>query len=180
MATKVRVMHYVNQFFAGVGGEDKADTPPGSLEGAVGPGKRLQNLLGDAAEIVVSLYCGDNYFSEHHDDVVKKVLEIVKARDIKRVVAGPAFASGRYGLSCIEVCHSVSNSLGFDCITAMYPKNPGIEIYKKYKDRKVFALPTTEVVSGMEDALTKMAGFISKLAAGSEIGLASEEGYIPR
>lgn len=180
MATKVRVMHYLNQFFAGVGGEDKADAPPGSLEGAVGPGKRLQNLLGDAAEIVVSAYCGDNYFSEHHDKTVKKILEIAKAHDIKIVVAGPAFASGRYGLSCIEACQSVSTSLGLDCVTAMHPENPGIEIYKQYKDRKVFAFPTTEVVSGMEDALAKMAGFISKLVAESGIGSASKEGYIPR
>ena len=47
---KVHVMHYVNQFSAGIGGEDKADVPVGSGEGAVGPGKRLQELLGDSAE----------------------------------------------------------------------------------------------------------------------------------
>ena len=38
---KVRVMHYVNQFFAGVGGEGKADAPVGSFEGIEAPGFTL-------------------------------------------------------------------------------------------------------------------------------------------
>ena len=33
-----RVVHYLNQFFAGVGSEEQADLPPGRKEGAVGPG----------------------------------------------------------------------------------------------------------------------------------------------
>ena len=27
---KIRVVHYINQFFAGIGGEEKADIPPRS------------------------------------------------------------------------------------------------------------------------------------------------------
>ena len=33
-----RIVHYINQFFAGIGGEEKADFRPESREGAVGPG----------------------------------------------------------------------------------------------------------------------------------------------
>src|SRR5438046_892507 len=40
----MRIVHYLNQFFAGVGGEDRADTPPGARPGAVGP--RLALRLG--------------------------------------------------------------------------------------------------------------------------------------
>jgi len=27
VVSKIRVMHYINQFFAGIGGEEKADVP---------------------------------------------------------------------------------------------------------------------------------------------------------
>lgn len=54
MVPKVRIMHYINQFFAGVGGEEKAKVPVGFSEGLVGPGKRLQELLADSAEIIVT------------------------------------------------------------------------------------------------------------------------------
>ncbi len=177
---KIRVMHYMNQYFAGKGGEDKADVPAGSIKGTAGPGKRLQQMLGDNAEIVVTAYCGDNYFSEHTDKSLEAILSFAGEYKVDLIVAGPAFDSGRYGFACAQVCHAISDSLGLGCVTAMYPENPGISAYKQFKDRRVFALPAANNVSGMEDALSKMAQFVLKLATGSAIGSASEEGYIPR
>lgn len=177
---KVHVLHYLNQFFAGMGGEDKAGVPVGSIGGAVGPGKRLQELFGNKAEIVVTAYCGDNYFNEHHDEVLASILKIAKEHNVKIVVAGPAFFAGRYGFACVEVCHVVSTSLGLDCVTGMSIDNPAVAGYKQYKDRKAFCLPAAQDVTGMEDALSRMAEFVSKLAVSSVIGPASQEGYIPR
>ncbi len=180
MVSEVRVMHYVNQFFAGMGGEDKAGMPVDSCEGAVGPGKRLQALLGDLASIVVTAYCGDNYFSEHRDKALEKILQIAKEHDVQVVIAGPAFNAGRYGFACVEVCHALSASQNLYSVTGMYKENPGVDTYRKFKNRKVFLLPTTDIVRDMEDALSRIARFVSKLAAGSTIRSASEEGYIPR
>lgn len=177
---KIRVMHYINQFFAGIGREEKADVPPGSFEGTVGPGKRLQELLGDSAEIVVTTYCGDDYFAEHTDEALESILQIAREHNIKLLIAGPAFASGRHGFACAQVCHAVSSSLGLNCVTGMHPENPGIETYKQYKDRNVYAFPTGGTASGMGEALSKMAKCVSKLSAGSEIGPSAKEGYIPR
>ena len=177
---KVRVMHYVNQFFAGIGGEDKADVPVGSREGAVGPGKRLQELLGDSAEIAVTVYCGDDYFAQHTAEALESILQMARKYDIDLLVAGPAFASGRYGFACAEVCHAVSDSLGLNCVTAMYPENPGLETYRNHKDRKVFAFPTTEAVTGMEESLKKIVHFVSKLLNNSTVGTPATEGYVPR
>ena len=118
--SQFRVMHYLNQFFAGVGGEDKADVPLYSQEGPMGPGKRLQDLLRDSANIVITTYCGDNYFSEHTDDVLGKISQIARDQAVDIVVAGPAFEAGRYGFACIEVCHFLSSSAGLPCVTGMY------------------------------------------------------------
>ena len=40
----MKVVHYLNQFFAGIGGEEQADSPPEVRPGALGPG-RLVNTL---------------------------------------------------------------------------------------------------------------------------------------
>ncbi len=173
-------MHYMNQFFAGIGGEDRADVPVGSFVGPVGPGKHLQELLGDSAQIVVTAYCGDDYFATHSEEALASILKVATACNIDMLVAGPAFASGRHGFACAEICHAVSTSLDLPCVGAMSPDNPGVGRYKHYKDRKVFLLPAAGAVSGMEDALTGMAQYVSKLASGVAIGPASEEGYIPR
>ncbi len=178
--TKARVMYYLNQFFAGMGGEEQADTPVGSREGVIGPGRRLQALLGDSAEIVVTAYCGDNYFAEHRDEALTSILQIAREQNAEMVIAGPAFQAGRYGFACTEVCHFLSTSLDLYCVTGMNIENAGVVAYKQYKDRKVFLLPTEREILGMEDALSNIARFISKLAAGSIIGTAAEEGYMPR
>jgi len=41
----MRIVHYLNQFFGGLGGEEKAGTGLESRDGAVGPGKVLSGLL---------------------------------------------------------------------------------------------------------------------------------------
>ena len=176
----MRVLHYLNQFFVGIGGEEQADVPVGSMDGSVGPGRPLQELLGDSAQIVITSYCGDNYFGNHGDKVIEQIGQIARERGIDLVIAGPAFTSGRYGFACAELCHGLTMSVGVDCVTAMHPENPGIEVYKQYKDRRVYALQTSETASGMRDALCKMAALARKLAAKSPVGRPHEEGYIPR
>ncbi|MDU7904190.1 MAG: glycine/betaine/sarcosine/D-proline family reductase selenoprotein B, partial [Peptostreptococcaceae bacterium] len=49
---KIKVVHYVNQFFAGIGGEEKADTKPHIAEKLPPISLQLNKLLGDEIEIV--------------------------------------------------------------------------------------------------------------------------------
>ena len=60
-----KVVHYINQFFAGIGGEEKADIAPEVREGVVGPGMALKNAFKGEAEIVATIICGDSYFAEN-------------------------------------------------------------------------------------------------------------------
>ena len=46
----IRVVHYVNQFFGGVGGEEQAHVPPRAVEGPLGPGLALRELLDGGLE----------------------------------------------------------------------------------------------------------------------------------
>ncbi len=173
-------MHYLNQFFAGMGGEDKADLPVSYRAGPLGPGRRLQALLGESAAITTTVYCGDNYFAEHTDEALASILKIAKEQDFKLAVAGPAFGAGRYGFACVEVCRSLSSSSGMPALMGMHTGNPAVELYKRLKDLRIFILPTSDSTTGMEDALSKMAAFTGKLASGARTGSASDEGYIPR
>ena len=49
---KIRVVHYVNQFFAGIGGEEKADIKPHVAESLPPISAQLNKLLGEEIEIV--------------------------------------------------------------------------------------------------------------------------------
>jgi glycine reductase len=95
-------------------------------------------------------------------------------------VAGPAFNSGRYGLSCVEICNAVANALGIPCLTAMHEENPGVGTYREFVNARVYCLPTAEATTGMNDALTRLARLAIRLARGEEVGSAAKEGYIGR
>ena len=44
--SKIRVVQYINQFFAQIGGEEKADIPAELREGPVGPGLAFNQAWG--------------------------------------------------------------------------------------------------------------------------------------
>ena len=54
---KIRIVHYINQFFAGIGGEEKADIPPEIRKGKVGPGMAVEAACKGEAEIVATVIC---------------------------------------------------------------------------------------------------------------------------
>ncbi|NJD61865.1 MAG: glycine/betaine/sarcosine/D-proline family reductase selenoprotein B, partial [Deltaproteobacteria bacterium] len=72
---KYRIVHYLNQFFGGVGGEEKADCRPFTIKGPQGPGRLLEKLFreGNAdVEIVATVVCGDSYFAENQESVLRE------------------------------------------------------------------------------------------------------------
>jgi len=118
----MRVVHYLNQFFGGLGGEEKAGTPLEKHEGAVGPGKLLEQFLGDGAQVVMTLVSGDNYAVENQQSIIAAVLEKVREANADLFVAGPCFQAGRYGMAAGALCSAVQAKLGIPVIPAWHRK----------------------------------------------------------
>lgn len=172
----IKVVHYINQFYAGIGGEEKADVKPEVREGFVGPGMGLSKALKGEAEIVATVICGDSYCAENTEEALKTIIEMVKKYNPDLFVAGPAFNAGRYGVACGAVCKAVSEELNIPVMSAMYPENPGADMYKKY----AYMVETNNSATGMRKAIPAMAKLALKLGKGEEIGSPAEEGYIAR
>lgn len=172
----LRVVHYLNQYFGGIGGEDKAYARPQAKEGPAGPGRALQKELGSLGEVVGSVICGDNYFAESIDTASQEVLQLIGAFEPDAVIAGPAFDAGRYGIACGAVCKIVENRLGVPAVTGMHRESPGVDLYR----RDVHILESADSVLGMKDAMSKMVKIAFKLANKQRIGKPAEEGYFAR
>ena len=171
----VRAVHYLNQFFAGLGGEEAAETPPTRLAGAVGPGRGLAAEL-EGVEIVATLACGDDYFAEHEEDALDRLLDLLEAERPDLLVAGPAFGSGRYGFACARLARTAAERLGIPTLAAMHEENPGVSVV----DGAIPIAATAVNVAGMREALPRIARLAEALASGRELGSPVEEGYVPR
>lgn len=174
--SKLRVVHYLNQFFGQIGGEDMAGVAPKVQSGPVGPGLALQQALGDQGEVVATVICGDNYVADNLEQAKLEILALIREQNPDALVAGPAFNAGRYGVACGMVGQAVVTELGIPVVTGMYVENPGVELYRK----ELYIISTDDSARGMRDAVSAMVGLLMKLVQGEEIGLPEEAGYLPR
>lgn len=172
----MRVVHYLNQFFGGLGGEEKAGSPLEVREGAVGPGLLLEQLFGSEAKVVTTLICGDNYAVEKQESMISSALEKIREAKPDLFVAGPCFQAGRYGMAAGALCCAVQSKLGISVITGMSEENPGVDLYREM----LYIIDSGANAAKMRDVLAKMVNLAGKLVRKVEIGLPPEEGYLPR
>ena len=168
-----KVVHYINQFFANIGGEEMAHVAPELRDGLVGPGLALNNAWKGEAEIVKTIVCGDSYFAEHEKEAKEQILAWVKEINPDFFIAGPAFNAGRYGYACANVAIAVQE-MGIPVLTGMYQENPGAD----YKNQ-VLIVATKDSAAGMRQAAPTMAKLALKIMKGEKLGASCEDGYMP-
>lgn len=182
---KRKAVHYINQFYGQIGGEEKADVQFSVKQEAVGPGKQLQVYLGDEVEIVATVICGDNYFATHLDEASEELLKIVGEYSPDIFFSGPAFGAGRYGISCGHAGKVVSEKFNIPAVSGMFEENPGVDSYRGV----VYIAKTHNSAAKMREDLQRMATIGLHLLNNSHghlfvdgygIGTPEEEGYVPR
>jgi glycine reductase len=172
----LRVVCYLNQFFGGLGGEDKAGVGPDVMPGAVGAARAVQHALADAGTVVATVRCGDNYGVERPDTAIAELVALVAAQQPDLLVAGPAFQAGRYGVVCGALCAAVQRELGVAAVTGMHEENPGVDLHR----RQVFIVRTGSDTARMLDEVRAVVALGLRLARREEIGAPAAEGYFPR
>lgn len=167
----MRIVHYVNQFYAGLGGEDVAGIGPRVLDGTVGPGRLLAQLLGDEHQVVATLVCGDNYAASNAS-AAAELLEMARGAEAELLIAGPAFGSGRYGLACARLV-AAAHAAGLPAVASMHPDNPGIS-----DAGTVPVVASGATAREMRPTVQRVAAAIGKLATGAT--LTAADGLVTR
>lgn len=171
----MKIIHYINQFFAGIGGEDKADQEPFIKEELIGPSLALNSMV-EGAEVTHTIVCGDNFMGSRTDEAVEIILGFLKDKEFDLFVAGPAFQAGRYGFACGTICKAVHDKFGVPVVTSMHEENPGVEMFKV--NMPIFR--GGKSAAKMRGDVTAMAKYLNKLIAGQPLLGADAEGYFPR
>jgi betaine reductase len=163
----MEVLHYLNQFFAGLGGEEEAGQEVLFIPRAVGSGAVIENALKDRGVEYASIACGDNYFHEQEEKALSAIRDALEQFQPDLFLAGPAFNAGRYGLACAKVCSWVRDNWRIPVITAMHEDNPGT----KEIGRHVFVIQTSNSAASMQESLRRFSLLIELLLAGSKTAI---------
>ena len=174
---ELKAVCYINQFYAGLGGEEMAHEGLHVYEGAKGPGVGLEGLWGGEMKVVKTIAVGDNFFNtdESYVSIRDELISLVKEAAPDVIVAGPAFNAGRYGVACGKFCELMRTQLHIPTVSSMFPSNPAVEMYV----RNLYILEGPETAAGMRNALPPLAKLALKLAKREKIQRAAVEGYIP-
>ncbi len=171
----LKAIHYINQFFGQVGGEDLADYEPEIRTGTVGC-TQIFNSLAKDVEVTHTIICGDNFMASRTDEALARILAMLEGREFDIFIAGPAFNAGRYGAACGQVCKAVKEKHGVPVITSMNEENPGVELFHK----DMFIFRGGNRATFMKQDMGKLAAFADRVARGEKLLPAAMEGYFPR
>ena len=169
----LRAIHYINQFFGGIGGENEANYEPELRSGVVGPGSVLQKELKDI-EICHTIVCGDNFMASHGEEALERIRKMLENISFDIFIAGPSFRAGRYGVNCGQICKFMHENYSVPAVTSMHMENPGLDLYR---EEQFYIMTGSEGAANMRRDVKKMAGILNKLAAGETILWADAEGY---
>lgn len=174
---KLKAIYYVNQFYAGIGGEEKADVGLTIHNEKKGPAMGIERFWNNEMEVVKVISCGDNFINnnDRYESILPEIEEIINAVKPDVFIAGPAFNAGRYGVACAKVCKFVKDKFDIPTLTAMYYENPAVKMYSK----DIYIVSSPETAAGMRKVLPKLAALSLKLAKREKIGAARFEGYLP-
>lgn len=170
-----KVIVYINQFFAGIGGEAAADQKPEFHQGVIGSAKALDAAL-EGARVTHTIVCGDNYFGEHTEEAVARILGFLQGVEFDLFLAGPAFRAGRYGVACGGIGKAVKEKFAVPVVTSMNEENPGVAMFRQ----DLYIFPGGKSAARMRDDAGVMARFADKLLRGERPGSADEEGFFRR
>lgn len=170
-----KIVHYINQFFAGKGGEDVADYKIEVIDGNAGPGMGIQGNLGDAGKIVKTIVCGDNYFNDHTEECTAFIKEVLQKNEADLLIAGPGFNAGRYGMACGGAAKAAFE-LGIPAVTGLYEENPGYDVFKLF----MYTVRTKNSAADMRTAIPAIAAVAKKLLNGVAVTNPEEDKLLPR
>lgn len=170
-----KVLLYLNQFFAGIGGEDMADVAPEFREDIKGPALAYKANLKDV-EIIGAIICGDNYMGSKKEEALKEIDELLKGKEFDLFLAGPAFQAGRYGVACGTVAKHIQDHYMVPAISSMHEENPGVEMFKQ----DLYIMPGGRSAASMKKDVAAMASLAQRVLAGEKRIPQEEGGFFVR
>ncbi len=170
-----KVVHYINQFFAGIGGESDADFQPVLLKELSGPSKLLNEKL-EGAEVVATIVCGDNYYGENTEKATSEIIELLKDVEFDYFISGPTFRAGRYGVAAGGIASTIENEFKTPVLTSMNDENPGVELYKE----EMYILKGGASAAKMRQDITALAKACDKLIVEGSLETAEVDNFFSR
>ena len=166
----MKVLMVFDQIQAGMGGKERAgaELPLGGKRGPIGAVPMLEPHLKKLdEEVIACLYCGDGYFKEHEEEVVKKMAAMAKKLRPDVVICGPAYNYKGFARMCALVAYEINKKTDIPAIAAMSEENA--DTISKYKNSVNIVKMPKKGGTGLNESLYKICLLAKKVADKEDI-----------
>lgn len=156
----MNVVYIFDQGLAGLGGKSNPKAPLAASRGGIGSALMLENHLKTInASALATLYCGVEYYLEHKEEVVKKMVAMVKKLSPDYVVCGPCFDFAIYALMSCEIAIAIQNQTNIKVVAMMAKENQ--ELISQYANQiPILKMPKKGEI-GLDDSFARLVKYLA-------------------
>lgn len=155
----MRIVLIFDQGLAGAGGKSNPNIGLTLAKGGIGSALMLEpHFRKIGADVLATLYCGNQYYDENEQEVVQKLTAMVMKIKPDAVVCGPCFNFLDFAKMAAEVTLSIKTRTDIPVVTMMAAENTAT--IDAYKDKiSIIRMPKKGGV-GLSESLDNLAEWL--------------------
>lgn len=164
----MKIVMIFDQGLAGAGGKSNPNQELAIAKGGIGSALMLKPHFDKvSANIVATLYCGNEYFLKNEKEVVIKMTKMVEKIKPDIVVCGPCFNFEDYALMSAEIAKSIKENTDINVVAMMSKENE--TTINNFKDKIDILKMPKKGGTGLSDSFDNLASYIDLKVNGKEI-----------
>ncbi len=129
----MKIVMIYDQIQSGAGTKDDKMVELNIKKELVGPSIMMEPFLKEiGGNVVATLYCGNGYYVQNKEDVIRKLTAMSQKLGADVVMCGPSFNYLEYSQMSAEVAKNINEQTSIKAFAAMSEENE--ETIEKYKD----------------------------------------------
>lgn len=164
----MKIVMIFDQGLAGAGGKSNPNQELAIAKGGIGSALMLKPHFDKvSANIVATLYCGNEYFLKNEREVVIKMTKMVEKIKPDMVVCGPCFNFEDYALMSAEIAKSIEENTDINVVAMMSKENE--TTINNFKDKIDILKMPKKGGTGLSDSFDNLANYIDLKVNDKEI-----------
>lgn len=151
----MKIVLIFDQGLAGAGGKSNPNIGLQAVKGGVGSSLMLEPHFEKInAQILATLYCGNEYFINNEDEVISKMTVMVKKLNPDFVVCGPCFNFHDYSEMSAKISANILKNTNIHSCAMMSIEN--IDIINEFKDKTPIVKMPKKGGVGLNDSISNL------------------------
>ena len=170
----MKVVLIFDQGLAGAGGKTNPHQGLALEKGGVGSAFMLKpHFEKIGANIVATLYCGNEFFLENKEEVVKKMALMVKKINPDIVLCGPCFDFKDYALMSAMITKEITDTSDIVALAMMSKENE--EVINEYRNKITILKMPKKGGTGLSDSFEDLSDWMLKKSKNEDMSEIEKE-----